>query len=217
MPRELTTVALVVLGLLDEQPRHPYDVFQTLVERGDDRLVRVTPGAVYHAVERLERDGLVEAVGTERCGNRPERTTYRATAAGHAALRPALTSYLADDRPAYADFPVGLAHAPRLPADEVAAALTQRRGREAARLATLRARCDEVLALGLPRRFLLDGEREVALLEREVAWLDEVLRDLADGTLTWGGPPPDDFLAARQHHRTRTSAPARRPADRSTS
>ncbi|WP_143320526.1 PadR family transcriptional regulator, partial [Cellulomonas iranensis] len=70
MSRTPTAVTVVVLALLAEQPRHPYDVFQTLVERGDDRLVRVNPGAVYHAVDRLERDGLVEAVGTERAGNR---------------------------------------------------------------------------------------------------------------------------------------------------
>jgi len=206
MARALSPVAVIVLGLLDERPRHPYDVFQTLVERGDDRLVRVNPGAVYHAVERLERDGLVEAVGTERCGNRPERTTYRATAAGHAAVGPAVTAYLGDDRPAYADFPVGLAHAPRLPAEDVVEALTRRRDRESARLTDLRARVDGALALGLPRRFLLDGERELALLEREVAWLDDVLRDLADGTLAWGGPPPPEFLAARDRRRAQTDA-----------
>lgn len=194
---ELSPVAVLVLGLLDERPRHPYDVFQTLVERGDARLVRVNPGAVYHAVQRLERDGLVEAVGTERCGNRPERTTYRATTAGHAALGPAVVAYLADERPAYADFPVGLAHAPRLPAADVTDALTRRREREAARLADMRARIGDVLALGLPRRFVLDAERELVLLEREVEWLDTVLRDLADGTLTWGGPPPAEFFAAR--------------------
>lgn len=201
MARELSTVAVVVLGLLDERPRHPYDVFTTLVERGDDRLVRVNPGAVYHAVDRLERDGLVEAVGTERCGNRPERTTYRATPAGHAALGPALRAYLADERPAHPDFPVGLAHAPRLPADEVAAALTHRREREAARYAHMRARTDAALALGLPRRFVLDAERELVLLEREIAWLDGVLQDLADGTLAWGGPPPAEYLDAARRRR----------------
>ncbi len=206
MASEPSAVAVLVLGLLDERPRHPYDVYTTLVERGDDRLVRVNPGAVYHAVQRLERDGLVAAVGTERCGNRPERTTYRLTPSGRAALERAVTAYLADHRPAYPDFPVGLAHAPRLPAEEVAAALTARRDREAARLTDLRTRLDDVLTLGLPRRFVLDGERELALLEREVEWLDDVLRDLADGTLTWGGPPPDDFLAARERGRAQVDA-----------
>ena len=78
-----------------------------------------------------------------------------------------------------------------------AAALRARRDREAARLADLRTRIDTVRAEGLPSRFLLDGERELVLLAAEIAWLDDVLRDLADDSLEWGGPPPHDFLAAR--------------------
>lgn len=201
MARELSTVQVVVLALLSERPRHPYDVFQTLVERGDDRLVRVNPGAVYHAVDRLERDGLAEAVGTERSGNRPERTTYRATPAGEAAVGPAVLGRLADERPTYDPFPVGLAHAPRLPAADVVDALTRRRDHARDRLTELRARLDAVLAEGLPRRFVLDGEREAALLAADLAWLDALLADLADGTLAWGGPPPADFLAARDRRR----------------
>src|SRR6476660_5402471 len=76
---------------------HPYQLHQTLVERGDTRLVRVNPGAVYHGVERLERDGLVEVVGTDRTGKRPERTTYRITAAGRTACAERLASLLGDD------------------------------------------------------------------------------------------------------------------------
>ncbi|NKY41426.1 helix-turn-helix transcriptional regulator, partial [Cellulomonas septica] len=108
---ELSAVAVLVLGLLREHPRHPYDVFQTLVERRDTRLVRVNPGAVYHAVERLARDGLVEALGTERSGNRPERTTYRLTDAGRTAYERRLASFLGDDHPVHPVFSVGLAEA----------------------------------------------------------------------------------------------------------
>ena len=74
---ELSAVAVLVLGLLHEQPMHPYQLHQTLVERGDTRIVRVNPGAVYHGVERLERDGLVEVAGTDRTGKRPERRRDR--------------------------------------------------------------------------------------------------------------------------------------------
>ncbi len=94
---ELTAVAVLVLALLHEQPMHPYQVHQNLVDRGDTRLVRVNAGAVYHGIERLEKEGLVEAVGTERSGNRPERTTYRITEAGRTAFATRLTSFLGDD------------------------------------------------------------------------------------------------------------------------
>ena len=124
---ELSAVAVLVLGLLHEQPMHPYQLHQTLVERGDTRIVRVNPGAVYHGVERLERDGLVEVVGTDRTGKRPERTTYRITDAGRAEFATRLTSLLGDEHPAYPLFSVGLAEANELPG---------RRGRRAAGPAT---------------------------------------------------------------------------------
>ena len=73
---ELSAIAVLILALLHERPMHPYQVHRNLVERGDTRLVRVNAGAIYHGIERLEKEGLVEAAGTERAGNRPERTTY---------------------------------------------------------------------------------------------------------------------------------------------
>lgn len=207
-PAPLSAVAVVVLALLHERPRHPYDVFQTLVDRGDARLVRVTPGAVYHAVERLERDGLVAAAGTERCGNRPERTTYRATPAGTAALGPHVAAYLRDEEPVADPFAVGLSQAPHLPAAEVRDALAERRARVATRLGTLRRNLEEVLGLGLPRRLVLDAEREAVLLEHDLAWIDGVLDDLATGRLAWDEPLTDATRTALADRR-RTRAAAR--------
>ncbi|AEE47056.1 PadR family transcriptional regulator [Cellulomonas fimi] len=209
---ELSAVAVLVLGLLRERPRHPYDVFQTLVERGDARLVRVNPGAVYHAVERLERDGLVAAVGTERCGNRPERTTYRLTTTGRDAYEQRLASFLGDEHPVHPVFPVGLAEAVDLPRTVVVDALSRRRAREAERLARLEDAYDQVRADGLPRRYLLDVEHDVAHLRHEVAWLDATLAELADDTLDWGAPFPADFARARHARRAATLAAPAAPA-----
>ena len=197
MPAELSAVAVLVLGLLREHPRHPYDVFQTLVERRDTRLVRVNPGAVYHAVERLARDGLVEALGTERSGNRPERTTYRLTEAGRTAYERRLASFLGDDHPVHPVFSVGLAEAVDLPRDVVRDALLRRREREAARLADLEDAFTRVRELGLPRRYLLDVEHDVAHLRHELAWLDRTVAELDDDTLGWDDPFPAAFLEAR--------------------
>lgn len=208
MPAELSAVAVLVLGLLREHPRHPYDVFQTLVERGDARLVRVNPGAVYHAVERLARDGLVEAVGTERRGNRPERTTYRLTDAGRAAYERRLVSFLGDDHPVHPVFPVGLAEAVDLPRDVVRDALVRRRERESARLAELEDAYERVRALGLPRRYLLDVEHDVAHLRHEVDWLTRTVAELADDALGWEDPFPVEFLHAR-YGRPAAPAPTR--------
>ena len=73
----LTPLGVAALSLLVEEPMHPYEMYQLLVARHEDRLVKVRPGTLYHAVGRLEEQGLVEATGTEREGNRPERICIR--------------------------------------------------------------------------------------------------------------------------------------------
>lgn len=198
MPQELSAVAVLLLALLHEQPMHPYQLHQTLLERGDARLVRITAGSVYHGIERLERDGLVEAVGTDREGRRPERTTYRLTDDGRAAFARRLTSLLGDDHPSYPLFTVGLAEANELPVEVVVAQLGRRLDRERARLEHLAGVHAQLSGLGLPRRFLLDIEYDEARLRHEVDWLDRTLAELRDHELDWGDAVPPDFVRARQ-------------------
>jgi DNA-binding PadR family transcriptional regulator len=205
---ELSAVAVLILALLNERPMHPYQVHQNLVERGDTRLVRVNAGAVYHGIERLEKDGLVEVAGTERAGNRPERTSYRITDAGRSAMTARLTSFLGDDHPSYPLFSVGLAEAHEVPVETVVQQLTRRRAREASRMAWLWAAQDRLTSLGLPRRYLLDVEHDIAMLRSEIAWLDATLDELQADALEWGQPFPQEFMDARHELKACQTLPA---------
>ncbi|WP_034649496.1 PadR family transcriptional regulator [Cellulomonas sp. HZM] len=197
---ELSAVAVLLLALLHEQPMHPYQLHRSLVQRGDTRLVRVNPGAVYHAVERLERDGLVEVVGVDREGGRPERTTYQVTDAGRAAFEHRLRSLLGDEHRTYPLFPVGLAEANELPAADVAAQLRRRRERQELARGELQTRYDRAASLGLPRRYMLDVEHELALAARELEWLDALVAELEDPAdpLAWHEPFPLAYVEARK-------------------
>ena len=62
----LTPLGVAALSLLVEEPMHPYEMYQLLIARHEDRLVKVRPGTLYHAVGRLEDQGLVTATGTDR-------------------------------------------------------------------------------------------------------------------------------------------------------
>ena len=44
----LAPIAILILGLLAERPMHPYEMFQTTVERREDRLAKIRPGTMYH-------------------------------------------------------------------------------------------------------------------------------------------------------------------------
>src|SRR5437764_15431138 len=66
-----------VLGLLAEEPLHGYEV-KTRFEEMLGGTWKVNIGSVYQVLQRLERDGLVEATGDR--GDRG-RQAYRATMA----------------------------------------------------------------------------------------------------------------------------------------
>jgi DNA-binding PadR family transcriptional regulator len=74
------SVGQTFLGLLEEQPRHGYDLKRTYDERfGRDRPLQY--GQVYATLARLLKRGLVEVDGVEPGGG-PERKRYAITDAG---------------------------------------------------------------------------------------------------------------------------------------
>jgi DNA-binding PadR family transcriptional regulator len=82
MAYQLTSLGISVLALLKARPMHGYEMFQTLVERHADRIVKVRPGSLYHVVDRLTEEKLIRRAGTARDGKRPERAVYEVTDAG---------------------------------------------------------------------------------------------------------------------------------------
>jgi DNA-binding PadR family transcriptional regulator len=72
-----------VLGVVKLfQPVHGYEVRRELLSWRAQDWASVQPGSIYNALKTLCRDGLVEVASTDQVGGRPERTTYRLTAAG---------------------------------------------------------------------------------------------------------------------------------------
>jgi DNA-binding PadR family transcriptional regulator len=74
------SVPRTLLGLLEVEPRHGYDLKRAYDHRfGHDRPLKA--GQVYSTLGRLERDGFVVVAGTGRDGG-PDRTTYSVTREG---------------------------------------------------------------------------------------------------------------------------------------
>ncbi len=182
-PPQLNTLAVVVLDLLHERPMHPYEMARVVAERHVDEILGVKRGSLYGTVERLERDGLVEAVGTSREGRRPERTVYRVTDAGRDA-HAARTHELITGTPYEPRrFTAGVMLLNALAHEDAARLLADR-------LVSLRAQIaafDVVLAEHehLPRVYLLELEYAQALLRAEQAWVQGVRDDIEGGRLTW--------------------------------
>lgn len=181
----LTTLAVAALALLAEGPTHPYEMYQTLVLRSEDRLVKVRPGSLYHTVDRLARQGYVRATGTEREGNRPERTTYEITEDGTRALTERIADIVGTPINEYPEFPVGLGESNNLPVESVIALLRQRVSLIRADIETLDEAQRKVTAKGLPARYWMDVRYLRAMAEADAATLEALIDDLVSGEISW--------------------------------
>ncbi|WP_167477603.1 PadR family transcriptional regulator [Nocardia arthritidis] len=181
----VTPLAIAVLGLLEERPMHPYEMYQLLVSRQQNVLVKVRPGSLYHTVARLADLELVRAEGTGREGNRPERTTYRITERGRTAMRERIAEILRAPAAEYPAFPIGIAEAHNLPMPEVIALLNERLELLHRELAEIDIAGDWAGSRGVPRRYWLVLPYLRAMLTAEIAWVDEFLADLTSGAMEW--------------------------------
>lgn len=197
----LTPLGVMVLALLREGDMHPYEMMRLMRQRYDDRLVTITKGTLYHTVGRLERAGLLDEVGVDRDGNRPERTTYTLTAEGSDAVDEWVRRELPRiDRPA--EFRIALAEAHNLARTEVADLLRTRR----ALLADDHERhvngLERALGRGVPVQFLLEVQRTQVLLQTELTWIDALIERLDAHGFAWGAaeilPHSENYLLDRK-------------------
>lgn len=184
----INPLGIVTLGLLTEGPLHPYEMFQVLMQRREDLVVKIRPSSLYNTVAKLESLGLVRALGVDRDGNRPERTTYEITDDGREQLRVTVARRLAVPENEYPLLPVAIAQASRLPKDEVLQHLEHRREAVIGELAEFRNGYQHFIASGKPLRWALDIHYLIAMRDSEVAWLTHTIESLRSGDLEWTAP-----------------------------
>ncbi|MEV6278213.1 PadR family transcriptional regulator [Nocardia sp. NPDC051832] len=181
----VTALAISVLALLEERPMHPYEMYQLLLARGEDVLVKVRPGSLYHTVARLAEQELVRAEGVDRTGNRPERTTYRITEAGRKAMRARISEIIRTPGSEYPMFPVAIAEAHNLPSSCVVTLLRERLEHLNGDLEDLTMMHEWAQSHEVPRRYWLVLQYLQTTLSAEVAWIDALVADLESGALEW--------------------------------
>jgi DNA-binding PadR family transcriptional regulator len=187
----LTPLGISVLALLVERPMHPYEMYRLLLERHEDRRVKIRPGSLYHTVDRLAEIGLVAATGTERDGGRPERTTYRITDDGREALAERIRTLLAIPVNEYPQFPVALGEAHTLPRREVIELLSARSRRIEGLLAESAALLQAAVDRQVEEAYLLAPRYLQEQLTTELNWLTDLIGRLERKELRW---PYEDML-----------------------
>jgi DNA-binding PadR family transcriptional regulator len=159
------SVRFGLLALLDEAPRHGYNL-KTAFERRTGGSWLLNIGQVYTTIQRLERDGLVEAAGDE-----DERREYRITPAGRIELAGWFDNPVVTEAPARDELTIKVLLAVAAGDIDVTALLQRQR----------RASIEQLQAY-TRRKAQADPARDVSFLilldalifrtEAEVRWLD---------------------------------------------
>lgn len=176
-------LALVLLGLLTEEPMHAYRLRHLIRQRGKDTVVNVArSNSVYQTIDRLRRSGLIRVRTTTRGEGRPDRTIYEITAEGKSTLRHWLATTLSTPAREFPEFPAALATMAAATPTEAARALN-------ARVAALTERIDELDARlkgnNVPRLFLVEDEYALAMARAELRWVRSLVADLEGKELFW--------------------------------
>ena len=178
-------LAVAVLGLLEEQARHPYDIAYTMQHRRMDEHIKLSLGTLYRIVEQLHRLGWIEPTETAREGRRPERTTYAITEEGRRHLLDRVRELVGEPTREHTAFEAGLTFLHQLPREEAGTLLRRRADalREQIEL------CDYTL-----ERLRAEGHARLALIEVELVqdtrrfqreWALRVAAEIDSGALEW--------------------------------
>jgi DNA-binding PadR family transcriptional regulator len=182
---ELTPLAISVLALLKEEPMHAYEMYQLLLKRHNHWIVKVKPGSLYHTVERLARHDYVRAVGTERSGNRPERTTYEITPAGDEALTRRVETSIEEYVYEFPIFPVALSEAHNLTAGDAVLRFRRRIEDLDRWLAEIAAAVDSARELQVPEAYWMGADYIRAQVTAERDWLTTTIERIESEDLPW--------------------------------
>lgn len=191
-----SSLGLIVLWLLYQEPLHVYGMQKLIENQGKARVVNVrTRASLYQAIDRLVRLGLVEVSETVRVGAFPDRTMYAITDAGREAAREWLREMLRTPGGEYPEFIAAVSLLFGLEPDDARAQLEQREQRLAADLAETEREMAGAPP-GLPRLFLLEEEYRKAVLEAQLAWLRGVIEDIRERRLDWSREWLSEIAAA---------------------
>jgi len=172
---------LMALGILARGPRHGHQIRRDAEITNVGEWGGVSVGALYRELHRMEEEGLVEPLRSERVGKRPARTIYEITAEGFRELHILWEQAIADLHPSPDPLGVALlfAYANAGESEDIARLLRARRQTIAIVLERLSADRERLDARGvLPANVRAVMRRGEMHLNAELAWhaeFDDVL------------------------------------------
>lgn len=179
-----SSLGLIVLSMLYEEPMHAYRMQKLITQRGKDKVVNVRRRAsIYQVLERLVRLDLIELRETVQTDSHPDRIMYAITRRGKETAKAWLGEMLTTVGNDFPDFPAAVSVLAMLTPKEAKVSFESRVLAVRKELKSIEV--DKQVTGDLPRLFLLEDEYRAALLEAELRWLQTTIKELAKGSLTW--------------------------------
>jgi DNA-binding PadR family transcriptional regulator len=177
-------LGLAVLSLLTERPMHPYEMSAVMRQRDLSSAIKLNQSSLYSVIEALQREGWIVPVETQREGRYPERTIYTTTEAGRAEFADWLRSLIQRAPTEYTQFAAGLTFLGHLSPAEVTTLLQEHAHSLQEQIRSSRSLIEKTRQLGVDRLFLVEDAYTVTLLEARLAFVQQLIQEINDGTLT---------------------------------
>jgi DNA-binding PadR family transcriptional regulator len=140
--------------------------------------------SLYSVIEALQREGWIVPVETQREGRYPERTIYTTTEAGRAEFADWLRSLIQRAPTEYTQFAAGLTFLGHLSPAEAAMLLQEHAHSLQEQIRSSRSLIEKTRQLGVDRLFLVEDAYTLTLLEAKLAFVQQLIQEINDGTLT---------------------------------
>lgn len=118
----MSTIDLIVLGMLKKEPLSAYDIQKLVEYRNISRWVKISTPSIYKKVIQLEKKGLISGT-TVKEGKMPEKVVYTLTDAGHSEFERLMVSIAAQPIHLFLDFNAVIVNLDALPPEEQQARL----------------------------------------------------------------------------------------------
>lgn len=161
----MSSIDVILLGLLNEHPRNAYGINKAIKQRKIRSWMKVSEAAVYRNLRKLSAAGHL-LTHTERAGLMPEKTVYTITEGGQAHFLALIEAAAKKPAGINFEFDTWVSHLDHLPPDKARALLTDLCAEMAAQRTEMQVLMDDFGA------FLPVGAR--ALVELRLRLYDDI-------------------------------------------
>ncbi|WP_404449606.1 PadR family transcriptional regulator [Sutcliffiella horikoshii] len=176
-------IKLVILGLLMEGDKHPYEIQQVMHERNMEQYIKMAKGSLYYAVEQLLNKNLIKVKEIVTDQTRPDKTIYSITPDGEKAFQQLLSKQLQAESTHYHPMYTALAFIHLGDAVLIREALSERISHTKMQLEMLE-RVYKQYGVHAPKGSQAIMENAHQLCQVELNWLKRLQEDAEEGLFT---------------------------------